>query len=124
METEPGSLPIAADVDALGHALWNMLDNAVKYSGDSRTVRVSVKRRSENVVIAVRDEGFGIPASEQKEIFRKFVRGEQARRLGIQGTGIGLAMASHIVTAHHGKIELESAVGKGSVFAIVLPRGD
>ena len=124
MVGEPDTFPIAADGDALGNALWNILDNAVKYSGDSRTVRITVKRRSESIVISVRDEGFGIPAPERKEIFRKFMRGEQACRLGIQGTGIGLATASHIVAAHHGKIELESTVGKGSMFAIVLPRGE
>jgi len=123
VESASDSLPIMADDDALGHALWNLLDNAVKYSGDSRIVRVIVKRRLESIVISVRDEGFGIPAQERKEIFRKFVRGEQARRLGIQGTGIGLAMASHIVAAHRGKIELESAEGRGSVFSIVLPQG-
>jgi signal transduction histidine kinase len=124
LEMPSAGLPITADGEALGHALWNLLDNAVKYSGDSRTVRVRVEGRSQGVAITVLDEGFGIPASERTAIFHKFVRGEQARRLGIQGTGIGLAMAGHIVAAHRGKIELESAVGRGSAFTILLPRGD
>jgi signal transduction histidine kinase len=73
------------------------------------------------VVVSVLDRGLGIPAHEQKEIFGRFVRGTQARRLGIEGTGLGLAMVSHIVSAHGGFIELDSTEGAGSTFSIVLP---
>ena len=62
-----------------------------------------------------------MPARERKEIFGRFVRGETASRLGIKGTGLGLAMVSHIVGAHGGAIELESEEGVGSTFTIVLP---
>ena len=123
METAPEELPVLADGDALGQALWNLLDNAVKYSGDCREVQVAVGRSRDRVAISVRDRGLGIPAAEQKAIFRKFVRGAQARRLGIQGTGLGLAMAGHIVAAHHGRIEVKSVEGHGSEFSILLPLG-
>jgi signal transduction histidine kinase len=63
----------------------------------------------------------GVPARERKEIFGRFVRGETASRLGIKGTGLGLAMVSYIVQAHGGTIELESEEGVGSTFTIVLP---
>ena len=114
---------VEADAGALTHALWNLLDNAVKYSGDARTVWVSVNDHPEGTAISVRDEGLGSPRREQKEIFRKFVRGEHARRLGIQGTGIGLAIVSYIVAAHGGRIDLQSEEGQGSRFTIVVPRG-
>jgi signal transduction histidine kinase len=114
--------PIRGDRAALGNAVWNLLDNAVKYSPHSHDVHVSVVRRATgDVAIAVRDEGLGIPAHEQKDVFRRFVRGEQAARRGIKGTGLGLAIVSHIVSAHGGSVELESKEGAGSTFSLVLP---
>jgi signal transduction histidine kinase len=113
--------PIRADREAFGLALRNLLDNAVKYSPDCRTVWVEVARERDRLAIHVRDQGMGIPASEQKNIFNKFVRGTGSRTAHIQGTGIGLAMARHIVEAHGGEIRLESEPGKGSTFTILLP---
>ena len=118
---EAAAIDVHADSASLAHALWNLLDNAVKYSSGERTIRVLVERHPAGVAISVRDAGLGIPRREQKEIFRKFVRGETARRLGIKGTGLGLAMVAHIVRAHGGAIELESEEGAGSTFRLVLP---
>jgi len=115
------SAEIDADGEALGRALWNLLDNAVRYSGDSREIEVGVIRAGAQVRIAVRDRGLGIPAREQAAIFHKFRRGAEAVKLGIKGTGIGLAMVDHIVKAHHGRIDLQSAPGQGSTFTLVLP---
>jgi two-component system phosphate regulon sensor histidine kinase PhoR len=112
---------VCADRSALTHALWNLLDNAVKYSPDVRAVSVTVGRHTAGIAIAVRDEGLGIPARERKDIFRRFVRGAEATRLGIKGTGLGLAIVSRIVSAHGGTVELESEEGAGSTFRIVLP---
>jgi signal transduction histidine kinase len=112
---------IEADAEALGRALWNLLDNAVKYSGDSREIEVEVGRAGMNATIAVRDHGLGIPAHEQTLIFRKFQRGGEAMRLGIKGTGIGLAMVDHIMKAHHGRVEVRSEPGHGSTFSLILP---
>jgi signal transduction histidine kinase len=116
-----GELRLRADATALSHVLWNLLDNAVKYSPARGAIELSVRRQQQSVAIAVRDEGLGIPRHERKEIFRKFVRGEQARKLGIKGTGLGLAMVSHIVKAHGGAVEVESEEGRGSTFRVVLP---
>jgi len=113
---------VNADREALAQALWNLLDNAVKYSGDSRSVRVEVEKTGE-VAIRVRDEGFGIDASEQKQIFRKFARGAAAREHDVKGTGIGLAMVKHIVDAHAGRVTVDSEPGRGSTFTIFLPAG-
>jgi signal transduction histidine kinase len=118
----PGSAcDIRADRDAIGRALWNLLDNAVKYSPDSRTVRVDVARQGHRLAVTVSDRGVGIPASEQQAVFQKFVRGASSREAGIKGTGIGLAMVKHIVVAHGGDIRLESAPGAGSRFTVLLP---
>ncbi len=74
-----------------------------------------------DVVLRVRDAGYGIAPSERKEIFRKFARGAGAREHGVKGTGIGLAMVKHIVDAHGGTIAVDSEPGRGSTFTIVLP---
>jgi signal transduction histidine kinase len=112
---------VEADEEAFGVALWNLLDNGFKYSPGEKTVHVSAERRGDCVAIRVCDRGIGIPRQERAHIFGRFRRGEQAGRLGIKGTGIGLSMAKHIVQAHGGKIELESEPGNGSCFTIVLP---
>jgi signal transduction histidine kinase len=117
-----GPIQINADRDALGQAVWNLIDNAVKYSEDGKKVRVEVES-DKQVIISVKDFGYGIPASELSIILNKFTRGSSAKEHGIKGTGIGLAMVKHIVDAHGGKLEIESELGKGSTFTIVLPAG-
>jgi len=112
---------VVADAEALGRALRNLLENAVKYSPDSRTVDVIVTERDSTVAIAVRDRGIGVPPAERKAIFDQFHRGAEARTRGIAGTGIGLAMVDHIVRAHGGHVDVQSEPGQGSTFTIVLP---
>jgi signal transduction histidine kinase len=114
---------VKADREALAQALWNLLDNAVKYSGDSPVVHVEVEARHNQVAIRVRDRGIGISPSERDKILRKFIRGSSAKMCGVKGTGIGLAMVKHIVDAHGGKVVVESEPGKGSTFTILLPAG-
>lgn len=114
--------PVMADPEAIARGLWNLLDNAAKYSGDSRKIDVAAFRRDNNSVnMSVRDYGPGIAADEQQRVFNKFVRGHAARSRGIKGTGIGLAMVRHIAKAHGGTVELSSTPGAGSTFTIVLP---
>jgi len=112
---------VRADPEALSRAVWNLLDNAVKYSPESKAVRVSVSRDAGRVAIAVRDEGVGIPQAEQAMIFQKFIRGSSSDGRGVKGTGIGLAMVKHIVEGHGGEMRVESEVGQGSTFTILLP---
>ena len=117
----PGSVAIDVDGAALTHAIWNLLDNAVKYSPDGGTIFVSVARDAGGTQIAVRDQGLGIAPTEQREIFGRFVRGQSAEVRGTGGTGLGLAMVAHVVAGHGGRVDLVSDVGKGSTFTIVLP---
>ena len=112
---------VRADREALSRAVWNLLDNAVKYSPECRTVWVEVERIHDRVSIAVRDRGLGIPLHEQPGIFEKFVRGADSKALQIKGTGIGLAMVRQIMQAHGGEILLASEPGQGSRFTILLP---
>jgi signal transduction histidine kinase len=116
-----GLPPLHADRESLGLALRNLLDNAVKYSPDFRTVWVDAARDGDKLAVSVKDQGMGIPASEHKAVFRRFVRGSGSQAAQIQGTGIGLALARHIVQAHGGDIRLRSEPGRGSTFTILLP---
>jgi len=112
---------VNADRTALGSVVWNLLDNAVKYSPACRQVWVDVLQDGGRAAIRVRDCGLGIPVSEQRSIFEKFTRGEAARRGGIGGTGVGLAMVQSIMAAHGGEVRLESEPGRGSTFTLLLP---
>ncbi len=123
LETPAGELHTRADREAIARAVWNLLDNAVKYSPESSTVRVSVSQEGEQTAITVEDQGAGIPKEEQRRIFRKFTRGAASRALHVKGAGIGLAIVDHIVKGHGGRIRLESEPGRGTRFTILLPRG-
>ncbi len=113
--------PVAGNRAALTNALWNLLDNAVKYSPEKRAVSVTVNRENGRLLIRVRDEGIGIPVAEHRAIFEKFVRGSRAKADGFTGTGIGLSIVHQIVKAHGGAVQVESAPGHGSTFAVSLP---
>jgi signal transduction histidine kinase len=117
---EEGAL-VHADETALGVALRNLIDNAIKYSPGQPVVRVEWAVERELVAIRVIDRGLGIPENEQAAVFRKFVRGQSSVRANVKGTGVGLAMVRGIVLAHHGSVRLESEVGCGSTFTILLP---
>lgn len=118
-----GHLPrVRADREAFGRALWNLLDNAVKYSPQYRTIWLTAACTGEQVVIRVRDRGLGIAPDEQQQVFQKFVRGTSARAAEAKGTGLGLAMVQHIVAAHGGCVLCESEPEQGTTFTILLPR--
>jgi signal transduction histidine kinase len=117
----PTACPIDADAEALALALRNLVDNALKYSPDQPFVSVEWGCENSAIAIRVRDRGMGIPAAEQRLIFQKFVRGSAAIAANVKGTGVGLAMVSHIVRAHGGEVRVASAPGEGSTFTILLP---
>ena len=120
---EAADVEIQVDPVAVGQAIWNVLDNAVKYSPGQPVIEVTVAPHSDGIAIGVRDQGLGIPPIEQHQIFGKFVRGEQATRLGIKGTGLGLSIVSHIMQAHGGAVAVESREGGGSSFVLIFPAG-
>ena len=120
--SEDHPLPqVRADREALGCVIWNLVDNAVKYSPDQPAVCVRIGRAGGRVSISVRDEGVGVARAEQTAIFRKFTRGAAATALHVRGTGIGLAMAHQIMDDHGGEIAVDSEPGRGSTFTVFLP---
>jgi signal transduction histidine kinase len=120
--TGPGEVAwIRGDREALSGALWNFLDNAVKYSPDDKQVHVNVACSNGHVEVSVRDHGSGIAKADVKRVFGKFYRGANARSQETRGTGIGLALVKAIVEAHGGTVGVRSEPGAGSEFTMVLP---
>jgi signal transduction histidine kinase len=100
--------------------IGNLISNAIKYSPQGGVVEVSADQENGSVRVEVRDEGMGIPLSQQPQIFTKFFRGD-APASGITGTGLGLAVSRDIVESHGGRIGFTSAEGKGTTFFVELP---
>ena len=120
--THDGNLPsVKGDREALARALWNLLDNAVKYSPHNKTIWAVAACENGQIAIRVRDKGVGIAPHEQRQIFKKFVRAASATTAGAKGTGLGLTMVQHIVAAHGGQVHVDSEPGVGSTFTILLP---
>jgi len=118
----PKKLPtVYVDRLRLERILYNLIDNAVKYSPQGGEVRVSVKSEEERLVIAVSDQGIGISRSDQAKLFGPFQRLEELRLNGIRGLGLGLLVCRRLVEAHDGRIWVESDPGKGSTFFFTLP---
>ena len=118
----PEALPhIRADADALALAIWNLLDNAVKYSPACKTVWLEAAVEDSTVAIRVRDRGLGIAPDEAARVFDTFTRGASAAQSGAGGTGLGLSIVRHIVEAHHGSVAVDSEPGIGSTFTLRLP---
>jgi signal transduction histidine kinase len=112
---------VEADKEALGQALLNLVNNAIKYSRDGKHLRLEVSRKGDEVRIAVSDRGIGIAKAEQKKIFDKFYRAEDSLVHETKGSGLGLPLVRHIMEAHGGSVDVESAPGRGSTFTLVLP---
>lgn len=120
---DPESLPLLmVDHAAMSEAILNLLQNAFHYTGPQKVIRIACERRYRGVAISVSDNGPGIPKREHTRIFEKFYRvTREDAPLQVQGTGLGLAMVHHIVRAHGGTIEVESELGQGATFTILLP---
>jgi signal transduction histidine kinase len=113
--------PVTVDREAIARSLLNLVNNALKYSKDQKFIGVSLYRTNGSVKLEVRDHGIGIPPSEQEKIFEKFYRCGDPLVHDIKGSGLGLALVRHIVRAHGGDVQVESAPKKGSKFTIALP---
>jgi len=113
---------VAADADAVRQALLNLVDNALKYSPERREVTISLAAGPAEAVLAVRDRGIGIPPQDRERIFEAFFRSADAAARVPSGVGLGLKIVRHIMGAHGGRVEVESAPGAGSVFRLVFPR--
>ena len=117
---------VMADNPALARALQNLLNNAMKYGGENRWIGVTAQtaasgKKGNEVRLTVADHGLGISAEDQRHIFEPFYRGSEVKAAQIHGNGLGLSLVKNIVTAHKGRITVESSAGKGSQFTIILP---
>jgi two-component system phosphate regulon sensor histidine kinase PhoR len=120
-EFAEGTPKVRGDARWLRDVLQNLLDNAVRYTPAGGRVTVRTAAREGAVEISVEDTGIGIPQAEQERIFERFYRVDAARSREVGGTGLGLSIAKHLVEAHGGRIEVESEVGKGSTFRVLMP---
>ncbi len=112
---------ITADEEAIAEALHNLIDNAIKYSGERKFLRISTIMENGSIRISVQDHGVGIPKEHHSKVFEKFYRVSQGLVHTAKGSGLGLAIVHHIVDAHHGTITVDSEPGRGSTFTITLP---
>ena len=118
---DPALPAILGDKDRLEQALTNLIGNAVKFSEQGGTITVSTARAGGEVIVSVRDEGMGIAPDDRERVFQRFERVETGISGRVVGTGLGLAIVSEIVKLHDGRVELESEIGEGSTFSIILP---
>lgn len=117
-----GTLPkTMLDERAIELCLINLLDNALKYAKDGKVIHVSVGARGGRIEVRVSDRGPGIAPDERRRIFERFVRGQAGAEKQIRGSGIGLSLVQHIVKSHGGYVWVESELGKGSTFVVLLP---
>lgn len=120
--TSDDSAPtLLADPGALTQAIVNLLGNALKYSGDARSIEMRLGTRDGEAFVDVVDHGIGIAGDEQTRIFERFHRVQSFETAGIAGTGLGLPLALHVVEAHHGRIAVVSRPGHGSTFSVSIP---
>ncbi len=122
VDLPPGLPTIRADRARLQEALYNLLDNAVKYSREHGEIRLIAWQRDDEIALSVSDDGVGISKEDLPRIFERFYRADKARtRDSIHGTGLGLAIVKHITQLHGGRVEAESEHGKGTTIRVILP---
>ena len=109
------------DFDKIWEAIYNITDNAIKYTLEGGFVKIGLLKEGKNIVVQVEDNGPGIPKEEQEHVFDRFYRLDDSRARETGGTGLGLAIAKEAVILHGGRIELSSEEGMGCVFSIYLP---
>lgn len=111
---------IGGNPDRFKQLMVNLIENAVKYSNDGGTVTITAERKEGKVLISVKDEGIGISEENLSRIFERFYRVDKSRSQKVGGTGLGLAIVKHIVALFEAEIKVESELGKGSTFTVIL----
>jgi signal transduction histidine kinase len=111
------------DGEAVSRALFNLLDNAFKYSETSKNIFLRASSKNQEISWEIQDHGIGIPEEEKMHIFEKFYRYPHQQENDVKGSGIGLTIVKHIVEAHLGQINVDSKPGKGTTFTLSIPSG-
>ncbi len=118
----PPDLPVvSADENRLQEVIYNLLDNAVKYSQPEGEIVIKAEREADQIRIAIIDQGVGIPARDLPRIFERFYRADKARSRELGGTGLGLSIVKHIVELHGGSVKAESIVDRGTTITVFVP---
>ena len=121
VDLSPDARTIRADETRLQEVVYNLLDNAVKYSRENGEVRLRAAQRGPEIVLSVADNGIGIGKNDLPRIFERFYRVDKARSRELGGTGLGLAIVKHIAQLHGGRVEAESELGRGTTIRVILP---
>jgi signal transduction histidine kinase len=114
-------LTVSADKLRIEQVVTNLVNNAVKYSGDSRKVEVTIRRQGDEAITSVHDYGLGIPADQLGQVFGRFFRGRNATSAHYPGLGLGLYLSHGIIARHEGRMWVQSTEGEGSTFYFALP---
>jgi two-component system phosphate regulon sensor histidine kinase PhoR len=121
LDLSPDARTIRADETRLHEVLYNLLDNALKYSRENGEIRLRAAQHGPEIVLSVTDNGIGITKGDLPRIFERFYRADKARSRELGGTGLGLAIVKHIAQLHGGRVEAESELGKGTTIRVILP---
>jgi signal transduction histidine kinase len=121
VDVAPDLPEVALDAEAVAQALANLVDNAIKYSAERKTLRVEAALAGGELALSVVDGGIGIARAEHRRIFEKFYRVGHSETQGRRGSGVGLALVRHVAEAHGGRVIVESGPGEGSRFTIRIP---
>jgi two-component system, OmpR family, phosphate regulon sensor histidine kinase PhoR len=117
----PSSVTVEADRSLLEQVFINILDNAIKYTPEGGRIEISSQLKGQEILVAIRDNGIGIPKEDVIRIFERFYRVDKGRSQEMGGTGLGLSIVKHIIQAHGGRVWAESEMGKGSTFFFTIP---
>ncbi|MGU8553126.1 sensor histidine kinase [Clostridium perfringens] len=124
IEYEKKNINLYCDKDKITQALVNILSNAIRYSNEGSTIFIEERLKDNKVIISIEDQGIGISEEDLKYVFERFYRADKSRTRATGGTGIGLTIVKSIVSSHGGEFKLESKLGEGSKFTIILPKED
>jgi len=112
---------VIGDKERLAQMLWNLLDNAARYTPDGGRIELKLLRSNSVARLVVEDTGMGISEDELSNVFDRFYRSRQAQATGTDGAGLGLSIVKHVAEAHGGAVAVSSRVGRGTTFTVDLP---
>ena len=112
---------VTADVMHLTNIIFNLLDNAIKYTAQEPKITIATRNQKQTIILSITDNGIGLSEKEQQRIFDKFYRVHTGNLHDVKGFGLGLHYVQYMAKAHHGNITVHSKPGQGSTFALQLP---